>query len=99
MCGGAFQYERELDQWERVPMGLCKECETQDREFAAEVERGGVHWKCADCGQSGVIKADTEFSRHIRESHGMPAPKPIGVEFDKNKCPACQGKKPGEVGG
>lgn len=74
-----------VEEHERVPASQpCPACQKEMREFAAEVEAGGVYFRCAECGAMGVVKGGTEFAAAVREAHGIPAPEPCGVEF--NKC-------------
>lgn len=97
-CGAhALSMERRLDEYEKIPMGLCDECEAKDKEMHDVVKRGGVYWKCADCGSSGAIRAEAPLAKVVREQSGIKIPNPVGVEFSKNDCPVC-GPSPVEQG-
>jgi len=60
----------------------------------SEVEKGGVYFRCKDCGVNGVIKAGVPFAEDVRKHHNLPAPAPCGVEFTKDTgCPRCGQKE------
>jgi hypothetical protein len=69
---------------ERIPFGLCDECETEIHQFEQIVQSGGAYWHCKECHQSGVLKP-CEYVDHIRQANAILAPKPIGIEFDSCK--------------
>jgi hypothetical protein len=75
----------------------CEKCKEEIELHKAEVDKGGVYWKCIDCHSEGVVKAGTPFASMVREKVGIPAPKPAGVEFSKEHgCPVC-GQKVGSA--
>lgn len=82
---------KRLEDSEKIPGSLCVTCREQRDELKKIVEAGGVFWRCMDCGSSGVIKK-SEYADAVRKQLGIEAPKPCGVEFGKDDCPAC-GKK------
>ncbi len=100
-CGN--RYRNNKSRWENVGKfdgskdkaigGLCEACEKEMAEHKKIVEAGGVYWRCKDCGSSGVIKADSDYSKAVRKELGIAPPKPGGVEFDSNACPICKEKK------
>lgn len=68
---------------------LCDDCEKEADEHAKVVVDGGVYFRCRDCKISGVVKADSLLAADVRKQHGIAAPEPCGVEFDKTWCPKC----------
>lgn len=76
-----------------VPMrmvgGLCEECADKQAAMEKAVSEGGIYFRCTDCGSTGAIKADTALSKAVREEMGIEAPKPCGIEFNKDSCPVC----------
>ena len=88
-CGGHCK-RIELTDGEKVPaMGPCKECQKSLDEQNEEMKKGGVAFKCKDCGGEGMIKHDHPFCADFREKNNTPAPEPVGVEFSKENCPCC----------
>lgn len=84
---------RELGEYESIPgVELCDECKKEEETFLAEVERGGIYWRCSDCKSHGVIMAESNVAKHVREKTGVKAPDLIGIEFSKNDCPECSKK-------
>jgi len=75
----------------KIPDGLCDACEARRAECAAEVERGGVWWRCKTCGSEGAIKADHPLAKDVRATMGIEAPKACGVTFTPAECPICNG--------
>jgi ssDNA-binding Zn-finger/Zn-ribbon topoisomerase 1 len=61
----------------------CDKCKAELAEHKQIVADGGIYFKCAQCGKSGVIKNTAPLCAMVREKMGVPAPKPCGVEFDK----------------
>lgn len=107
-CNGRYDFERKIDERERLPMGLCDDCQAKNEEASEAVRQGGVFWRCGDCGSSGAIKK-SPFADAVRRTHGIHAPHPCGVEFTKDDCPVCnqedndaiereQGDRSGEAG-
>ena len=68
---------------------LCDKCEENVKTEIAEVEKGGVFWKCDDCNSEGIILAKSDLSVAVREHTGIMAPKHVGVTFTKEQCPIC----------
>ncbi len=87
-CSADVVFERELEDSERIPGSLCKDCEAQIK----MVEEGGVFFKCKDCDAIGSIKGDHPLAIQARKQTGVAAPNPCGIEFDKNTCPVCTGQ-------
>lgn len=81
--------ERTIGDHEKLPGDLCEKCETEVKEHNAVVAAGGVHFRCADCGISGVIRASAPLAKMARKQLKVEAPKPCGVEFTKKDCPKC----------
>jgi hypothetical protein len=89
-CGRATKKVRNMEEGERLPStGPCDACKKEIEAHRAEVAKGGVYWRCADCAREGVIKASAPFAADVRKAHGIDAPAPCGVEFTKAECPAC----------
>jgi hypothetical protein len=90
-CGGVSFSVRPYDESTKLYGDLCDRCQKEHDEHLKIVEQGGVFWKCASCGRTGVIKPN-EFTAAVRESCGIAAPAPCGVEFSPESdppCPAC----------
>lgn len=68
---------------------LCDDCTKKSEEHDKVIADGGVAFGCKDCHISGVIKASAPLAAAVRKQLGIAAPKPCGVEFDKNNCPKC----------
>ena len=83
--------ETDAEMPHKIGMGICDKCEAMFEEHHAIVERGGIYWKCSDCGSTGVVRETSELSIHVRKQMNMPAPGQCGVEFSKKDCPACAG--------
>ncbi len=73
---------------DRAPAGdPCTDCAAdiahQHAEFKVEVEKGGVHWHCDECGLYGVVAHDDSrgFSARVRQRSGIQPPTHIGVTF------------------
>ena len=86
-CGGHDFKRAELYDYDRVPGGLCAECEAEQKAFDDVVRTGGVYFRCKRCGSQGVIRADVELAKKVREHAKIEAPNPVGVELDE--CPEC----------
>ena len=76
-----------------VPMqltgGLCDDCARMEKECADEVARGGILWKCEDCGSHGAIRAEADVAKAVRDKMGILPPRPCGITFTKEQCPVC----------
>ena len=77
-----------LEDYERAPAGdPCADCVAdiahQRAEFKVEIEKGGIHWYCEDCGVWGVIAHDDSygFSATLRRRTGVAPPNHMGVRF------------------
>jgi ribosomal protein S27AE len=89
-CGSSNLVNKgEVPEGARIPSDLCDSCMEQEKKCMEEVEKGGVYWRCTDCGSTGAIKAGTPVAKEIREAQNIPAPEPIGVEVSKDDCPMC----------
>lgn len=82
---------RELDKFEKIPLGLCEQCQKLKDEAAKAVAEGGVYWHCKTCGSSGALTRDNPIAPLVRESLQVRPPEPCGVEV--SNCPACAQKK------
>lgn len=57
-----------VEEGEKVPDSApCEKCKKDIEVQSAEVERGGVYFKCVGCGARGVIKAEAAFAKQVRE--------------------------------
>ena len=91
-CGSLNSYERDriIEDHERLPIELCKNCQKKEKAAADEVKKGGIYWRCKDCGSAGVIKSGHPLSVKVREQLKVLVPKPCGIEFSKAyMCPVC----------
>jgi len=77
-----------LDDSERAPAGgPCVDCaediSNQRAEFKDEVEKGGLHWHCTECGLWGVIIHNDSkgFAAGVRKQAGIAPPAHLGVKF------------------
>lgn len=65
-----------------------------DIEKAKEtVTKGGIFFRCKDCGAEGAIEASHSMAKVTRKNMGIRAPHPCGIEFTKETCPVCKEKK------
>lgn len=90
-CGNTYKTSRELRDSERDIPGdiLCTKCEEEVKQFKQIVREGGLHFKCAECKQIGVIRKNN-FTMHVRKQHAAdskddgflePHFKELGFEF------------------
>lgn len=86
---GTYDFERNIEDHEKLPIELCNDCQKNLEAVAEEVKRGGIHWKCKDCGSAGAIKAGHPLAEAVRAHAKIAAPDPVGVEFNKTDCPLC----------
>lgn len=87
-----FDFVRKIEAHERLPGGICDECEKEILSHKEIVRQGGIYWKCKDCQREGVIKASAPLAGVVREKTGIAPPNPVGIEFTKEQgCPACGG--------
>jgi hypothetical protein len=91
-CGNVTLINKGPYEGRDIVSGLCKKCEKELQEHHDIVAAGGVYWNCSNCKANGVIKATSPFAKEVRKAHGVTAPKPCGVEFNKENCPACTRK-------
>ena len=87
-CSGDVEFERKLDDHERLPGNWCDACEKEAKEHEEIVDAGGIYFKCADCKVEGVLKP-SEYTELVRKQIGVEAPKPCGIEYTKGDCPVC----------
>ena len=85
--------DRDVEAPGRIPTGLCDDCKEMFEEHKALVRQGGIYWRCRTCGSEGVVRPGTPVALMIRHKTGIAAPKPCGVEFTEEQCPACTGRK------
>lgn len=96
-CRNSIRLERRLDEFEKLYIELCPDCEAKEDACAAEVKKGGVFWKCKDCGSAGALKAEVPLAKAVRKQSGIATPNPIGIEFSKEEmCPVCSEHKVAE---
>jgi hypothetical protein len=96
-----WEFQRELEDHEKLPGGLCDTCIAEIEEHKKIVAAGGIYWRCLKCKKEGVIRAGNEFVVSVRRAHKLDEPdtdgvyKPCGVEFTENDpCPVCAGEIP-----
>lgn len=90
-CHGHDFKRTELYDYDKVPGGLCAECEAKQKECDEVVRAGGIYFKCTGCGSEGAIKADSKTAKAVREKSGIKAPDPVGLEC--TECPVCHKDK------
>ena len=88
-CGGEVVFDRDVEDNERLPGGLCDTCKEEVESFKKVVAEGGVHWNCSDCKRSGVIPSNHPLAEAVREQMNIFPPDPCGVTFTKKECPVC----------
>lgn len=81
-----------LESFERAPAGHpCSNCMAdiaqQRAEFKVEIELGGLHWHCEECGVWGIVMHDDShgFSAGVRRASGIKPPTHAGVRFTNCK--------------
>jgi hypothetical protein len=94
-CGNGNFNRRKLADWERIPsMEPCEECkkelEVENAHIKEVIESGGIYWKCESCLRTGVLRADHELSREVREKTDIAPPNPVGVKMNSKECPFCR---------
>jgi len=103
-CGRAVKFERELDDWEKLPGSICDACQAKNKAVDEEVAKGGIYWRCKDCGSAGAIRAGHPLAEQVREQMNLQPPAPCGVELTKEPCkglacPVCGPEAQVEEGG
>ena len=93
-CNSVHFRRESLEENEKLPGGLCHDCEAELKVHEEVVAAGGIYWKCADCKRAGVIKHTSPLAGLVRKDAGIEPPDPVGVEFAKEpinglSCPAC----------
>ena len=73
-----------MEENEVLPTGLCDTCQKETDEHKAIVLKGGVYFKCEQCGKTGVIRETAEYAKHVREAMTEKAKK----ETPKTHIPA-----------
>jgi DNA-directed RNA polymerase subunit RPC12/RpoP len=82
----------EIEEWEKIPTGLCAKCGEKQKACDKMVAEGGVYFRCKKCGSRGSIKGDHELAKAVREKMKIPTPGKVGVELDG--CPGCEKEGP-----
>lgn len=91
-CGAHDSYVRDgvVGEYDKIPDGLCTECEETEAACAEVVREGGIFWKCSKCGSAGAIRASAPLAAMVREQMDIAAPDPVGVDFEgDSNCPVC----------
>lgn len=79
-----------IEEHERIATNdLCNSCKKKKAATEQEVAKGGVFFKCSNCGAEGAVKAEHPLAKAVRKQLDIAAPNPCGVEFDKGNCPVC----------
>ena len=91
-CGGTTSLDRNLEDHERLPGGICNTCQQKNAEMKKVVADGGVHWRHSKCGSFGAIRAESGFAKAVRNHAKIYAPDPVGVDFTDEECPVCNPK-------
>jgi hypothetical protein len=75
---------REAKEGERLPdPEPCDKCKTEIELHRSIVQAGGVYFKCKGCAITGVLRAESELAKMVREHSGIAAPNPVGFEFER----------------
>lgn len=85
----ALQHVRRLDDFEKIPLGLCPACTEKRKKTEEVVRQGGVFWRCAVCGSEGAIRAGHPLAEAVRKQLNIAPPHSAGVTFHKDSCPVC----------
>lgn len=80
--------KRTLEERERLPGSICKDCEAELKTWDEEVKKGAVHVRCKTCGMKGLLKAEHPLSKSVRDHYNFHKGEPCGVEVDS--CPQCE---------
>jgi len=88
-CGNGVEFERDIDDYERLPGDLCDNCKEEIKTFKKIVAEGGIYWKCEECHREGVIKVDAPLAKAVRKQLNVSPPDACGVALTKKECPAC----------
>lgn len=88
-------FDREpIKDGEKIPIGLCRECQEEEERFAKIVSEGGIYFRCKDCKSTGVIRKN-EYTDAVRQMMGkeytVEPYLPCGVELDARDCLRCSG--------
>lgn len=66
---------------DKIPTSLCSGCKAEIETHMQIVAEGGIHFKCAKCPVTGVLRGTSELAIAVRKQMNLPAPAPCGVEF------------------
>lgn len=78
-----LQWQEITDTRERVPASEpCKKCRDELDMMEEIVKRGGCYFKCAECGQEGVLRETSTIAKQVRKLAGIEPPEPVGFEFE-----------------
>lgn len=69
---------------------LCDPCKKEEAEFTREVKAGGIRWRCDQCHNSGVIKADSLYVQHLRKEKSEVDWDHVGINMPPDDCPVCR---------
>lgn len=76
-------------------MEPCNKCRELNKAENEEVAKGGIHFRCTDCGSAGAVRGHAELAKGVRKHFNLAEPDdngvypPCGVEFSKGDCPVC----------
>lgn len=85
----ALRHVRRLDDFEKIPMGLCPPCDDKRKKSEEMVRQGGILWRCDACGAQGAIRAGHPLAEEVRKKLNIAPPHTAGVTFHKDSCPVC----------
>ena len=75
-----FRRERTIEDYEKLAVEICDDCIKLQTAADEEVKKGGIYWRCVDCGSAGAIKADHVLSKDVRKRTKVEAPDPCGTQ-------------------
>jgi len=88
--GVTIYHSKRVPSHEKVPFGLCDDCEKEQTQFSEASAKGGVYFRCESCGINGVVqytKSSHGFCKEVRTLNDLvlrddETNKPCGVLFD-----------------
>ena len=82
-------YVTTLEPGDPIPgMELCGECADKRAAANQALAEGGVEFRCADCGMTGIAAGTTDFAIKARADMNKPSPEPLAVTI--TNCPQCK---------
>lgn len=86
----SLKFVRELDEMEKVPSGLCADCNAEMIAHQKIVEEGWIYFQCDACKAMGVITKDKEIAQRVRREMKIDPPALCGLKVTQEECPLCR---------